>query len=606
MAAFLDGCRFNPTAGGATDWTYSSAVAGYQSPAAAGVVNGRLYKYRAESADLSQWEMGEGAYNTGTSVLARTQVLFNSSGTGTAAGQSGAGTRITFSTVPQVAVVALKEDLLSIEEANSFSTLQQAQARTNIGINQTISIGTAVDLNTITNPGTYSCNDGTCTNGPTVNGQWYIDVLIYSAVGSGYLMQRATSLLADATTYTRVMLGNVWQPWQTVVTSSKNYASVETNSTDLNTLVTGGFYFIESSCTNQPVAATQYYLLVQKYPQSANYVQQTAWDITASGGTWTRNQFNGSWTGWVHIPALAASNTWTGTNQFSSDVYFRSGRPFADVKAWGAVGDGSTDDTASVQAALTFIYSTYGGGIVFFPPGNYKTTSPLTVKGGTRLVGASRIVTLLGSTTTNTNVINFDSTCTYAGLENLYIVGYQGASPTSAAVNVANNVPVVLKDSHIWGGAYGLQTGGVDGYIENCYIGGQTTNIISNGANWYIRCKIDSIALGSPTNGFLQGTYFTTGVAENHFLQCDFSGTYTNSVTINDGATSSAVSVFEGCVFSKPVVITNAKLSMFSTCEFGSSITVNSNPTTFTGNVSFSAVVVSGAGKILAGNYNLT
>lgn len=53
MAAFIDGCRFNPTAGGTTDWTYSSAVTGYQSPAAAQAVNGAIYRYRAESADLS-------------------------------------------------------------------------------------------------------------------------------------------------------------------------------------------------------------------------------------------------------------------------------------------------------------------------------------------------------------------------------------------------------------------------------------------------------------------------------------------------------------------------------------------------------------------------
>lgn len=124
MAAFLDGCRFNPTAGGTTDWTYSSAVTGYQSPAAAGVANGTLYKYRAESADLSQWELGEGAYNTSTGVLARTIVLFNSLGTGTASGQSGAGTKINFSTVPQVAVVALAEDLSGLALNNTFSGTQ--------------------------------------------------------------------------------------------------------------------------------------------------------------------------------------------------------------------------------------------------------------------------------------------------------------------------------------------------------------------------------------------------------------------------------------------------------------------------------------------------
>src|SRR6266446_55424 len=96
MAAYLDICRFNPTAGGTTDWTFSSAVTGYQSPALAGVVNARLYKYRAESSDLSQWELGEGAYTTSTGVLARTTVLFNNLGT---------TAKINFSSVPQVGIV---------------------------------------------------------------------------------------------------------------------------------------------------------------------------------------------------------------------------------------------------------------------------------------------------------------------------------------------------------------------------------------------------------------------------------------------------------------------------------------------------------------------
>jgi hypothetical protein len=132
MAAFLDICRFNPTTGGTTDWTYSLAVTGYQSPASANAVNGRVYKFRAESADLSQWELAEGAYNSSTGVFARTTVLYNSSGTGTL--QGGASTKINFSTVPQVAIVALKEDLISVEEGNSFTTTQQAQARSNIGV----------------------------------------------------------------------------------------------------------------------------------------------------------------------------------------------------------------------------------------------------------------------------------------------------------------------------------------------------------------------------------------------------------------------------------------------------------------------------------------
>ncbi len=95
-------------------------------PAAAGAVNGRIYKYRAESADLSQWELGEGAWNASTGVLSRTTILFNSSGT---------AAKISFSASPQVAIVALKEDLISIEEANGFTAAQRAQARANIRAN---------------------------------------------------------------------------------------------------------------------------------------------------------------------------------------------------------------------------------------------------------------------------------------------------------------------------------------------------------------------------------------------------------------------------------------------------------------------------------------
>lgn len=103
-SAFLDVCRFTPTLGGTTNWTYSAAVTGYQSPAAAGAINGTQYSYRAESADLSQWEIGYGTYNTSTNVLTRGTVLFNSLGT---------TAKVSFSTVPTVAIVALGEDIVS-------------------------------------------------------------------------------------------------------------------------------------------------------------------------------------------------------------------------------------------------------------------------------------------------------------------------------------------------------------------------------------------------------------------------------------------------------------------------------------------------------------
>ena len=45
-----------------------------------------------------------------------------------------------------------------------------------------------------------------------------------------------------------------------------------------------------------------------------------------------------------------------------------------DVKAFGAKGDGVTDDTAAIQKAVDLVYAR-GGGMIFFPPGTYLVTS---------------------------------------------------------------------------------------------------------------------------------------------------------------------------------------------------------------------------------------
>lgn len=134
MAAFLNNCRFIPTAGATTDWVYASTVGGCQSPALAGAIDGRKYKFIAISTDLTQWEIAEGAYTAATGTFARATVLYNSSGSGTAAGQSGSGSKINFTAAPNVAIVGVKEDLISVEEANAFTPVQKAQARANIDV----------------------------------------------------------------------------------------------------------------------------------------------------------------------------------------------------------------------------------------------------------------------------------------------------------------------------------------------------------------------------------------------------------------------------------------------------------------------------------------
>jgi hypothetical protein len=63
------------------------------------------------------------------------------------------------------------------------------------------------------------------------------------------------------------------------------------------------------------------------------------------------------------------------------------------VKDFGAVGDGVADDTAKIQAAIDAV-SAAGGGVLYVPEGTYAV-SPLSMKTGVRLVGASSASTTL-------------------------------------------------------------------------------------------------------------------------------------------------------------------------------------------------------------------
>lgn len=84
--------------------------------------------------------------------------------------------------------------------------------------------------------------------------------------------------------------------------------------------------------------------------------------------------------------AAASGSSLVGYNQGGSGAVNRTVearlRDFVSVKDFGAVGDGVTDDTAAIQAALDYVGSV-GGGSVFVPAGDYMTTASIQVKSNT-------------------------------------------------------------------------------------------------------------------------------------------------------------------------------------------------------------------------------
>jgi len=98
------------------------------------------------------------------------------------------------------------------------------------------------------------------------------------------------------------------------------------------------------------------------------------------------------------FPTLAnASMPTTTETPAPSSTVNDNGEQVFDVKTYGAVGDGSTDDTAAIRSAITAASAT--GGTVFFPAGVFVLPSLLTCKSlnNVSFQGSGKSTTILKS-----------------------------------------------------------------------------------------------------------------------------------------------------------------------------------------------------------------
>lgn len=89
-------------------------------------------------------------------------------------------------------------------------------------------------------------------------------------------------------------------------------------------------------------------------------------------------------------------------------------RESVSVKDFGAVGNGTTDDTAAIQAAINSVLNISGGALLF-PAGTYKISAKLVIpfSTGWRISGAGSGATQIRQFTSNTRIFSFESENTH-------------------------------------------------------------------------------------------------------------------------------------------------------------------------------------------------
>lgn len=99
---------------------------------------------------------------------------------------------------------------------------------------------------------------------------------------------------------------------------------------------------------------------------------------------------------------VVKENITSGVNWFNIDS-LRNGY---NVKAFGAVGDGTTNDTTAIQDAINAAHANTTGGLVYFPTGTYSITD-LTYYTNVSLKGDSREASILKARTGTTNMLYY-------------------------------------------------------------------------------------------------------------------------------------------------------------------------------------------------------
>lgn len=183
---------------------------------------------------------------------------------------------------------------------------------------------------------------------------------------------------------------------------------------------------------------------------------------------------------------------------------------------YNARGNGSTDDTAAIQAALNAVPT--GGGIVYLPPGRYKITSSLVIQTDNTLLMGAGAGNRSGATQDGYGS-RIEADAAFTGMP---LIKIQRALLDRTVYGVK------LRDLTVDGGNYGT---GVDGIYSET-----------------VRGELDNVAVHFCTgNGVKVVGYSSWHASDNRFMACDFS--YNGQAGVTFGANGD-YNKLVGCILS--------------------------------------------------------
>jgi hypothetical protein len=230
----------------------------------------------------------------------------------------------------------------------------------------------------------------------------------------------------------------------------------------------------------------------------------------ASTGTNKRIQFSTLLSMSGAAPLISPTFTGTVTLPAASNMP----GPVFNVRAYGAIGDGSTDDTIAIQAAITAAAAV--SGIVYFPVGIYKF-STLAITG---------LITLQGSGwNVNLNVLGAFSLPAYGTSTNFGGTILRSTATSGKAISFSPAAPgeICLRDLAVVGPGSGSSVGLAIGTSSLSVVGGVISNVwVGNFATGVVLANVEDYAItGLRIRGCTTGISLLTNSNNDVFVNLD-------------------------------------------------------------------------------------
>lgn len=290
-----------------------------------------------------------------------------------------------------------------------------------------------------------------------------------------------------------------------------------------------------------------------------------------------------------NVTTTDSSGNFSTTNAYWDDVIMKS--PWHDIRAYGGVGDDSTNNDTAFSNAITDLPAT--GGTIIIPPGTYKITTPITF-GDKRIhllgIGSTEINNATGAIIKNYGdddaiLINPNSIVGRSIIENIDILDGLAAGVRTDGDGIhaerddspAGNISVTLRNvstvehtngiyiargvlcsiEHCIGDAndnhgfyFDSTASGTGNTIRasNCFARNNVADGFYMSGHW--SCSFTECAADGNVNGFTLITDDSSNPAGISFIGCVTEDNTGDGILLTDGDSISAINIIGGVMFS--------------------------------------------------------